>query len=1141
MKRIVRIILGILACMAVIVCLGHEQPQISMAGEIDMQMDVDGWYLVDTYEELIHAAENPVVGRGYRLAADIIQTDSLNDNMIILSGPGKILRLDLNGYTLSRAARSIDDALFEVKDDAQLVLYDNSPTQTGACRFEAVAGDGYVIQQSGGCVTIYGGSYYLDGVATYGSVISTESGILDIYYGVFDARECDPGRDVSVIELIHFAYMYEVPHCNIYDGLFYATHNVFSVSSYGKYLSYGCLYPSVYVLGGEYYLTAYPNRSGGFAYCNNGWGQVIVAGGYVPSYSLNNDVTYLPQVYRQLEYNTISGDRKAYYWVTPPPMIGTFEMPLEERLLRSCMRTELEYYKNSKTIQEVYGDVIDELMNHPDGFVVDEYEDEFPWLWCTNYFTTDSIRWYFSDAAHYQGENTPWALLADYNDWFLPWHLDVRPEHQTFYMRAVVSREDGSEAEDVIMIQFEELVRFLQGTVTIGGDRVQYGNTVVAQLSDIPQWQSDAYTYEWTVDGKVVGTGSQFTIDKAAYVGKELQCIVKSTVHPGALSATPCQIEKADNDQYPQYHTAKYGNDYITLTNVALDQEYLFTVVDDISLLTEDDWDDALSINAQNAAYSPEYLGLNHMVGSTIYVYTRYKETSTAKAGSRVLCTPLLLGDVVPLKSLSFRELRNETIFIPFTFRGDTVTLEYDLNPVNANQWNNFYWRTSYPVSVKEPVSAVKPSNHTGTVTLELISTGTTNLTAYYITNTEVRYAMIQIVVYDPENYLIGPANMLSPLPDVTISEGQTYFCQLPEFYPELPEGTELTWYITKQDGIGAPLQKLTQNHVANIVPETGEIYGLGYGTTDITLFNPNGVALDTFKLSVTTWNGVLPAEKVYLNRTELTLKQREYFVLSASILPTNATNQTAAWSSSDPYVATVDAYGRVRALNPGTTQIRASVDDVYAECTVTVVKGDFTTIVETPDMCPKDATCPMFVYTDVDRNSWYHDGVHYCLEEGLMNGTSATTFAPDMATNRAMVVTILYRLEGSPAVGTSHPFTDLTADWYENAVIWAYTHGIVNGTSATTFAPDQVVTREQIATMLYRYAQYKGYNVSRRNDLSQFPDRNETSSWAAEAMQWAVAEGLVTGAVKDNQTVLLPQGEASRCQFATILYRFNQ
>ena len=116
-----------------------------------------------------------------------------------------------------------------------------------------------------------------------------------------------------------------------------------------------------------------------------------------------------------------------------------------------------------------------------------------------------------------------------------------------------------------------------------------------------------------------------------------------------------------------------------------------------------------------------------------------------------------------------------------------------------------------------------------------------------------------------------------------------------------------------------------------------------------------------------------------------------------------------------------------------------------------------------------------------------------------------------------------------------------MTADWYENAVIWAYTHGIVNGTSATTFAPDQVVTREQIATMLYRYAQYKGYNVSRRNDLSQFPDRNETSSWAAEAMQWAVAEGLVTGAVKDNQTVLLPQGEASRCQFATILYRFNQ
>ena len=1143
MKRKLCFWFSVLICMTVLVCWSGKESKPSYAGEgIDISMDSDGYYLLDTYEELVYIASNPKASERFRLAGNILETDKKTDNMILLNGSGKVLHLDLNGYTLSRETRGADSALFCVKNDAQLFLYDHSPTQTGECRFETKSGPGYVVYQSGGYTTIYGGSYYLNGVYDRGSVIYAESGQLEIHGGLFDARECGHDMDVSVVQLLHMAPLYEVPRCVIYDGLFYGTNSVLDASSFDAFLKYGCLFPSIYVLGGEFYLTEYLERGAGFAYCNNGWGRIIVAGGFIPEYSLNNDDTYVPGVIKEKSYSQISGQVKKYYWVTPPPVISSLEMPAETRLIRMCLRKDLEYYRSNQKIQELYQDIFEDLNNNPDSFTVTSYEEEFPWLWCSNYFVDDQIRWYFADEEHYQGENTPWSELGDYADWFLPWSLNVRPENTTFYIRSVVSRADTSVVEDVIAIHFEDLIRSLQGTATIAGGSVQYGNTVKVQLNDIPQWQEGTYIYEWTIDGTVVGTDQEFTIDKPGYIGKNLMCTVKNTVHPGALSTTPWKIGKADNDQHPLYHSADYSDGMIHLTYLDPNQEYLFTEKEDAALLTEGDWSHAMRIQSYSAGYTVDYLGLNELLGSTIYIYTRYPETLTSKAGSDVLCTPLLLAEVVPLQSLSFRDLKsNNTIYIPFTGAGDKVTLEYDLNPINANQWSSFMWRTYYPVSVKDPVSSVTPSNNTGKVTLELITTGSTTLTAYYITNTEVRYAMITIVVYDPENFLIGPANLLSPLPDVTIAEGQSYFCKLPEMYPEVPEGTEFTWYLTEQDGPGQALQKFTHGSVAMIIPDTGEIYGLGYGTTNVTLFSPIGVELDTFKLTVTTWDGELPVAEIYLNKKEMTLKEREYAVLSTYIYPTNATNQTVTWSSSDPYVATVDAYGRVKALNQGTTKIRATAGDVYAECTVTVLQGDFSSVILTPDTCPKDETCPMYVYTDLDRNSWYHDGVHYCLEEGLMTGTSATTFAPNMITNRAMVVTILYRLEGSPAVNASHPFTDLTADWYKDAVIWAYNNSIVNGTSATTFAPDQVVTREQIATMLYRYAQYKGYDVSHRNDLTQFPDRNEASSWALDALKWAVAEGLISGAVKDNQTILLPQGEAARCQFATILYRFDQ
>ena len=182
---------------------------------------------------------------------------------------------------------------------------------------------------------------------------------------------------------------------------------------------------------------------------------------------------------------------------------------------------------------------------------------------------------------------------------------------------------------------------------------------------------------------------------------------------------------------------------------------------------------------------------------------------------------------------------------------------------------------------------------------------------------------------------------------------------------------------------------------------------------------------------------------------------------------------------------------------------------------------------------------CPCADFTDVDRDSWYHAGVDFVTANGYMNGTSATTFAPAATTNRAMVVTVLYRMAGSPEVTGTHSFTDVEAgSFYENAVIWGVENGIVNGTSATTFAPNAPVIREQLVTFLYRYAKYLNVDVDRNCDsLVRFVDADTVSAYAVAPMKWAVGLGLVNGL---DATHLGATAESNRAQFATILLRMN-
>ena len=182
-------------------------------------------------------------------------------------------------------------------------------------------------------------------------------------------------------------------------------------------------------------------------------------------------------------------------------------------------------------------------------------------------------------------------------------------------------------------------------------------------------------------------------------------------------------------------------------------------------------------------------------------------------------------------------------------------------------------------------------------------------------------------------------------------------------------------------------------------------------------------------------------------------------------------------------------------------------------------------------------------MFTDVEKN-WAYPGIQYCVTHGIMGGMGDGTFAPTGTTTRAQIVQILYNLEGTPAVSGTTPFTDLTANWYKPAILWAYQNNVVAGTSPTTFDPDQPVTREQIAVILTQYMFHvlKMERTWTPADLSTFPDGAQVSGWAKEAMQDAVALGLINGTkAPDGKVYLDPQGSAARQQVATILMNFCQ
>lgn len=307
-----------------------------------------------------------------------------------------------------------------------------------------------------------------------------------------------------------------------------------------------------------------------------------------------------------------------------------------------------------------------------------------------------------------------------------------------------------------------------------------------------------------------------------------------------------------------------------------------------------------------------------------------------------------------------------------------------------------------------------------------------------------------------------------------------------------------------------------------------------GYYLSSLTVTTVNGSNIDVWRVESNVYEFKMPADRVVVD-ADFAYTPSEYRVYIANTEHGTVSVDTVYAEEGEWVYITVnpDAGYRLSDL----TVTRPSGNTVKVEH----VRGNVFRFAMPGVRVTVDAefvrtTMP---FTDVSRGQWFYDAVSFVYWRDLMDGVTSTQFAPDATTTRAMVVQILYRMAGSPTVRGSSPFYDVSnGAWYADAVIWAEANDIVNGMTTTTFAPNTAVTREQLATMLYRYAQYRHYNTSAgaNTNILSYYDANRISEYAFSALQWACGEGIMDGT---GTGYLSPQGQATRAQLAAMLMRF--
>ena len=295
------------------------------------------------------------------------------------------------------------------------------------------------------------------------------------------------------------------------------------------------------------------------------------------------------------------------------------------------------------------------------------------------------------------------------------------------------------------------------------------------------------------------------------------------------------------------------------------------------------------------------------------------------------------------------------------------------------------------------------------------------------------------------------------------------------------------------------------------------------YGNTSksIRFYGYSGTAAKYFaQENGYSFTELTPVSSINISGANSVLKGKT-ITLKATVSPSSAYNKNVVWSSSNNSVATVSQAGVVTGVKSGTATITAMAKDG------TGVKKTYNVTVKLTDL----------PFRDVIVSDWYYSSVKYTYQNGIISGATSTEFRPNAKITRGMIVTILWRMEGSPKVTGVKDFTDVKGQYYYDAVRWAAKYGVVNGYGDGRFGPNANITREQLATILCNYAKYKKKYTSATVNTSKYKDWNRVSSYARASMQWAIAKGVVTG--KDNGTRVDPLGTASRGEAAVMIYNY--
>ena len=420
---------------------------------------------------------------------------------------------------------------------------------------------------------------------------------------------------------------------------------------------------------------------------------------------------------------------------------------------------------------------------------------------------------------------------------------------------------------------------------------------------------------------------------------------------------------------------------------------------------------------------------------------------------------------------------------------GGEETLTATVAPTNATN-KNVTWESSN--------TSVATVDATGKVTA--IGAGTATITVTTVNQSKTATCEVTVTA------------ATVPVTGVTLSQTQASL-----YYNRTPNTLTLTATVAPDNATNKAVTWTSSNPSVATV-ENGVVTALARGTAVITATAADGSGASA-SCTVTVSSYLPPANPNY----KITVEATQGGTVTADPTAAKAGATVTLTPAPDAgyqvgAVAVTDRFGDAVAVTE-------NADGTY---TFTMPNGQVTVTVTFAE-----APLP---FPDVTEGDWFYDAVRYAYETGLMDGVGDNLFAPNSQTTRAQLVTILYRLEGEPEVSGTSGFTDVEAGtWYTDAVAWAAANGIVNGTTDTTFAPGEDITREQLVTVLYRYAESKGYDVSASADLSGYPDAGQVQDYAQPAMAWAVAEGIVEG-VDGN---LNPTGDATRAQIATILMRF--